>query len=93
MELTDFTKAHVKRLFAPEQRAEVERLLSEQCGENLPLMGGKSPNDFERIHCAALKLSDGNMARLYAAVKVAKNDWRALLVRAGFGGTDVHQRW
>jgi hypothetical protein len=48
----------------------------------------------ERIRFAALKLSEGDMGRLRAAIDLAKLDWRDLLMNAGFGwSVHVHEKW
>ena len=48
----------------------------------------------DRFRFAALKLSEGKLSTLVAAVDLAKRDWRDLLMAAGFG-EDVteHERW
>jgi hypothetical protein len=67
-------------------------MLVDECGANLPLMD--DPELLERIRVAAIKMSDGDMAKLRQAVDVAKVDWRDLLVAAGFGNdVHAHQRW
>ena len=48
----------------------------------------------ERIRFAVLKLSDGDVEKLDAAVNLAKTDWRDLLVAAGFGDSlTEHDCW
>ena len=83
---------HVKQLFPAGVRTEAASLLVDECGDNLPLMD--DPELVDRIRIAALKVSEGDLARLRDAIDLAKVDWRDLLVIAGFG-TDVlaHRRW
>jgi hypothetical protein len=39
-------------------------------------------------------LSEGSLGKLCAAVKLAKTDWRDLLVAAGFADSvDAHKNW
>jgi hypothetical protein len=67
-------------------------MLVDECGTNLPLMD--DPELVDRIRVAAIKMSDGDMAKLREAVEVAKVDWRDLLVAAGFGhDAHAHRRW
>lgn len=48
----------------------------------------------ERISIAALRASDGDPARLTAALHVATADWRDLLVAADFAhDSSAHERW
>jgi len=48
----------------------------------------------DRIRFAALKLSKGDLERLQEAVRLAKIDWRDLLVAAGFANDiNIHQSW
>jgi hypothetical protein len=48
----------------------------------------------ERFRFSALKLSGGKLDKLRQAVELAQQDWRDLLMAAGFGD-DVteHERW
>jgi hypothetical protein len=82
--LTDGTKKRIALLFHPNEHPLADRLLREECGRNLPSMANASGSDLERIHFAALKVSDGNMKSLRLAIRLAQIDWRDLLVNAGF---------
>ena len=82
------------QLIFPDDADKVGRLLVEQCGQNLPFCGAKSPAELERLRFAALKISEGNLERLRRAVDEAKRDWRDELVWAGFAERlDAHVRW
>jgi hypothetical protein len=92
--LTAETQRRLEILFKEEDRAEVTRLLVEECGNNLLLLEKSSPKDLERFHFAALRLSGGNLAELRKAVELAKLDWRDLLMSAGFAhDAHAHERW
>jgi hypothetical protein len=92
--LSPATRQHLERLFAPQQRAEAERLLAEECGNNLPVLENLDPVQLERYRFAALKLSGGTLDGLRRAVALAKRDWRDLLMNAGFGhDVHAHERW
>lgn len=71
------TKA-VERLFSGESKAEVVRLLTEQCADNLPNCKNEDEYDLEDLRFQVLKLSDGNIEKLRAAVLLANQDWRDL---------------
>jgi hypothetical protein len=48
----------------------------------------------ERIRLAVLKLSNGNLEELRRAITEARQDWRDVLVWAGFGDSGTaHRRW
>ena len=48
----------------------------------------------ERFRFAVLKLCAGNFEKLEQQVQLAKNDWRDLLVSAGFANDiEEHQKW
>jgi hypothetical protein len=50
--------------------------------------------ELERFRFAALKYSNGDLSRLERAVKLAQEDWRDLLVGAGFADdVEAHKRW
>jgi hypothetical protein len=66
-------------LFAPGDR-ESARALLRHC-------------EGERLRFAALKVSDGKLALLESAVKLAQVDFRDLLMAADFGEVDAHRKW
>jgi len=81
-------------LFRPEDREQAKALLYERCGNNLPLLEKNDMYQLERFRFAALKYSDGDLSMLEAAVKLAQEDWRDLVVTAGFAdGVEGHQQW
>ena len=84
-------RAHI--LFPPEDRERAKALLYEQCGSNLPFQEKADMYQLERIRFAALKYSDGNLLSLDRAVKLAQQDWRDLLMAAGFGEVETHRGW
>jgi uncharacterized protein (TIGR02996 family) len=81
-------------LFRPAFRAKAATLLTEQCGNNLPFLEEADKHALERVRFAALKLSGGKLSELRKAIRLAKEDWRDLLVAAGFADdTRAYQRW
>jgi hypothetical protein len=93
-ELSDETRRLVEKLFDREDQVLAARLLEEQCGSNLPLLGDADKYRLERFRYAALKLSGGQLGELQRAIAVAQQDWRDLLVAAGFGNSlEAHKRW
>lgn len=92
--LSSAVRLRVEKLFPASIRAEVIAVLEEHCGESLPMMAGRPPEDCDRVRCAVLKLSCGNFVRLLAAVADAKVDWRDTLMAAGFGhDVRAHEAW
>ena len=92
--LNSVVQGHIVCLFPQEEQEEVIQLLREDCGENLPGTNNASPEFLERVQCAALKLSQGRMEKLYDAISLAQTDWRDLLVSAGFAeDTQAHKDW
>ena len=88
------TRRRLDLLFAPADRPGAESMLVDECGNNLPLLESMDSHRLERFRFAALRLSQGDLARLRQAIDLAKRDWRDLLMAAGFG-EDVteHERW
>ncbi|MBI5838516.1 MAG: hypothetical protein HZB19_00305 [Chloroflexi bacterium] len=83
----------MKKIF-PENAEEAARLLGEQCGQNLPGCKDETPESLRRIRFAALKVSGGNIEKLWEAVSLAKIDWRDLLMWAGFeSDVNEHEKW
>lgn len=94
MRLSPGTRRRVDVLFARQDRDTAARLLVEQCGEDLPAWTERDPRGLERVRFAALKVSEGDLDRLRAAVALARLDWRDLLVEARFGSDDrAHEAW
>jgi hypothetical protein len=93
--LSELTLRHVRTLFAPSEVLLVERLLIDECGDRLPLIGMEAtPQSMERIRFATLRLSDGDVGKLRKALKVAREDWRDVLVAAQFANrADAHLSW
>jgi hypothetical protein len=92
--LSEATGEKVRELFPPEQHDTVARVLETECGNNLPFLEKEDSYGLERFRFAALKLSEGNIEKLHGAVKLAKSDWRDLLVAAGFADSvDAHKHW
>jgi hypothetical protein len=92
--LSPETKRRLELLFAPEDCREATELLVTDCGTNLPFLEKSDMFQLERFRFAALRLSDGKLDKLWQAVELAQQDWRDLLMAAGFG-EDVteHERW
>lgn len=94
VELTAKTKAHIRALFPAGKVPEAMRLLVEDCSGQLPFAAGACPASRERIWFAALRVSGGDLARLREAIRLARVDWRDLLVAALFAtDTRAHERW
>src|SRR5258708_18680958 len=56
----------------------------------LPLLDApKMWRDLDRVHCAILKIGNGDVARVVAALREAAVDWRDVLVAAGL----AHGNW
>lgn len=81
--MDDLLRRKIERLFAPEDRAEAERLV-EQC-RALPFL--KQPTNRFRTQAAVLKLSAGTLDGLRKALAI--RDWRDILVRSGFQSTQA----
>ena len=78
-------------LFAPSLQGEAQQLLEAFCIE-FPGAGWEQLS--ERVRLAALKVSNGDIARLCEAIDLAALDWRDLLVAAGFAeDTLAHLEW
>jgi hypothetical protein len=77
----------VNRDYPDSSRAEVTDLLA-----SLDLGPGSTPDGDERIHAAILIAADGDLERLMAAVRLARLDWRDLLVDLGLENDDWPSR-
>lgn len=92
--LSIMMRAKIDQLFPQEQRAKAATLLEIECGDGLPLIAMQDVEGIERIRCAALKISEGSLEKLQAAVQLANTDWRDVLVAAGFASSVIaHLAW
>jgi hypothetical protein len=79
----------IRKLFPPEQHEEVGQLLTGECSDNLPLT-----YEYQRIQLAVLKLSHGDLDELMLRITEAQQDWRDILMAAGFGhSVTEHLSW
>ncbi len=93
-DLSEKTREIIRRMFPVWRRNKVAKLLVTGCGDNLPFQSGKDETELERLRFAVLKLSGGNMNRLRAAIALAQEDWRDLLIETSFADSfDGHTRW
>jgi hypothetical protein len=77
------TKRRIDMLFSEGERDEAVRLLSES----------KLSGD-DRVRFSALKISNGNLEKLKEAIAIGEDDWRDLLLAAGFANDPgKHLRW
>ncbi len=79
-------------LFPTGDRRLAEQWLLSECGPNLP-GGFTDPTWVERVRAAALKFSAGSLDKLARATALAQQDWRDLLMGAGFGTPEAHEVW
>ena len=94
IELSKETVRRVHLLFHEKDRELVAKQLTQECGDNLPMVESSHLELVERIRFAVLKLSGGDREKLHAEIKSAAIDWRDTLMSAGFGN-DVksHLSW
>jgi len=90
--LSPATEMRVESMFPPEEQERVRAILIDECGQNIPGFEEAWSPDLERLRFAALKVSEGQMDKLRAAVDLAKIDFRDLLMWAGFGEVDTYRR-
>ena len=92
--LSEATRQRLQCLFAGQESEQAEKLLLEGCGDNLPGVAADYTQLAERIRFAVLKLSEGDIDKLQAAIVGATIDWRDTLVAAGFASDgSAHLAW
>jgi hypothetical protein len=88
------TDRRIALLFPLEEQDLVRMVLAEECGNNLPFLEKLDDIQLERFRFAVLRLSDGKLDKLARAVALAREDWRDLLVAAGFAeNLKAHELW
>lgn len=92
--LTEKTKQIIDKLYQKKDRKKVASLLEKECGNNLAFYEDITPEKAERARFAAMKISEGNISKLRDAIRLAKADWRDLLVSAEFASDlKAHETW
>lgn len=72
----------------------VQQTLVESVSENIPFCEDSTPEGMDRIRSSVMKLIDENEANFAMAIELARTDWRALFMAAGFGyDANEHNRW
>ena len=84
VQLSEPTKVRIRALFPEGDVSEAEAVLVERCAESIPLWSERTPTGLERVRFAAIRFSGGELSRLHDGVRLAHEDWRDLLVAAGF---------
>jgi hypothetical protein len=91
--LSPRTHQLIEKLFSAVAQVNVTCLLLKECGQNLPSQKDTDEYGLERIHFAALKISNGDTLKLRKAIELARHDWRDLLMWAGFGNSlSAHEK-
>jgi len=94
MRISPETEKRIALLFPPNEQELVRAVLSDECGNNLPLCETWNEVQLDRIRFAVLKLSRGKLDQFDRALALAKIDWRDLLVAANFAeDVKAHVSW
>jgi len=92
--VTRLVEERIDAIFDKALRDSAIKLIREQCGMGLPLMHSAVPADYDRIRLAVIKLSGGTIEGLERGISDARNDWRDVLLEAGFGhDVEAHLHW
>lgn len=93
-QLSSDTEAVIKAMFNVGDQPLVYSLLEIDCGAEVLGCVGWTPKQMERIRFAVLKLGRGDLDSLEKAIRLAKTDYRDLLMHAGFGeDLKAHEKW
>lgn len=88
------SERRIESLFPVDEQELVRTLLLDECGNNLPGLENADSEAMDRCRFAVLKLSEGELPKLDKALRLAKADWRDLLMAAGFGESLLaHESW
>jgi hypothetical protein len=92
--LSNETQQRIRLLFPLAEQDLVAELLLEECGNNLPGLEALDAAQIDRFRFAVLKISGGDLGKLDEALRLAKVDWRDLLMDAGFDeDVTAHEHW
>src|SRR6056297_940851 len=92
--LSEKTSQAAAVLFSEPVRTRIMTRLLEEVSENIPWHENSNPERLERIRFSILKLIAEDAAKEDNAFRLAKKDWRDLLMEAGFGhSASEHAKW
>jgi hypothetical protein len=87
------SRQHLVDLFPSDEQPVAEQMLLEWSRSHDPAIRD-TPDGWERLRVAALRLCRGELGKLKQAIGLARGDWRDLLVAAGFADdVHAHERW
>ena len=93
-EITQKTAKIIVTLFSKNEQSIVIDEIESNCSTNVPGCDNWTNVQLERIWFAVLKLSNGELIRLEASVKLVNTDFRDLLMAADFGyDLEAHNKW
>jgi hypothetical protein len=88
------SRQHLIALFSPEEQSAAEQMLLEWSGAYRDPAIPDTPEGWERVRIAVLRLCRGELATLKQAIGLAMTDWRDLLMAAGFADDiQAHLHW
>lgn len=91
--LSEGTRQRLELVFVPELRKQAEEMLLSQFGAKMPGYKDASELELERVRFAALKLSEGSLAKMREQLDVVAVDPRDLLIKAEFVDVGDHLDW
>ena len=93
-ELSPLVVSQVAKIFPNPISADVARLLMDECGKSTLYRKMDWSDLTERVQCAVLKLSEGDVDKLNVAIELYKENWKQLLHKADFGlDENAHRIW
>ena len=94
IELSEETKIRIVLLFSDSEQEAASDILLKECGDNIAGIEAAYTNLAERTRFAVLKLSEGDLLVLSQQVQEAGEDFRDVLVAAGFAESlKAHLDW
>lgn len=94
--LSELTEQLVQKIFPPDEQMEARQLLVNKCGNNIYAHEKRNKYELEALRFSALKLSKGNLKKLYYHVEKGNEDFRNLYYGSGFSGEkgdDELKKW
>jgi len=93
-ELSPLVILQIAKIFPILVSDDVTRLLMGECGKSKLYRKMDWSDLTERVQCAVLKLSEGDVGKLNVAIDLYKENWKQLLRKADFGmDENAHRVW
>ena len=75
LKLSKRTENLLNAFFPESSKVEAKDLIETMCGDNLPFCENSRSEEIERIRFSAIRMSEGQLDKLFDTIELAQTDW------------------